>query len=283
MKLLLKRNIGISITSFVLVLVFFFAPITPYFKILKTQAVSPACEVPSLSTLLKVPVTDSAATATCDKESLWDVAIKAFLKGILSSLINSMTNWVNSGFNGSPVFVQDLKVYLEDVKNFAATEFLSSLVDSDICTFFDDFSLVFQTRPGRVDEYKNQARCTLDDLGVDMNRFFNSFEEGGWYSYEQSLYGSNNPFSLYIDTSNAMQDVIEEAATQENQRLGWASGFLSFKDSSGKTTTPGKMVESRLSTAIGTDLRQFELADEFDELFSALVNQLVSSAFAQLR
>ena len=264
---------------------FLFSPVVPFFTPNKAYALNPACEIPSLSELLKVPVTDSASTSSCDKETVfgWDSIIQAILKGILSTVIGSMTNWVNSGFNGSPVFVDDLKIYLEDMKNVAATEFLSSIVGSDICRFFDDFSLEFQTRPGRVDEYRNQARCTIDDLGIDMKRFFDSFEEGGWYSYEQSLYKSNNAFSLYIDTSNAMQDVIEEAVTQENQRLGWASGFLSFTDANGKTTLPGAVISARLGKAAGIDLEQYALADEFDELFAALINQMVGTLFTQLR
>lgn len=266
-------------------LVFLFSPIIPFSTPNKAYALNPACEVPSLSSLMKVPVTDSASTSLCDKETVggWDSIMLTITKGILSTLIGNMTKWVNSGFNGKPVFVDDLKVYLEDMKNVVGTEFLSALVGADICTFFDNFDAQFRTRPGIVDKYKAEARCTLDELGIDGKKFFDDFDEGGWYTYEQSLYGSNNPFSLYIDTSNAMEAAIEEQTKQEEQRLSWASGFLSFTDKNGKTTTPGSMISARLGTAVGTDLRQYELADEFDELVSAVFNQLVSGMFAQLK
>lgn len=285
MMSLSKHNIGICITSLVLVLVFLFSPVIPFFTPNKAYALNPACEIPSLSNLLKVPVTDSASTSSCDKETLfgWDSLGQVILKGILSTLINSMTTWVNSGFNGSPVFVDDLKVYLEDVKNVVAVEFLSQLLGADACTFFGDLNVLFGTRPGIVERFKAEARCTLDDIGVDAQRFMDDFSAGGWYAYEQSITGDNNVFALYINGQDALNKAQDEEQQQEEQRLGWASGFLSFKDANGKTTTPGSMISARLGTAVGTDLRQYELADEFDELFSALINQLVGTLFAQLR
>lgn len=285
MKSTSKYTMGIRITSFFLMLVFLFSPVIPFVTPNKAYALNPACEVPSLSSLLKVPVTDSASTSVCDKETVfgWDSLIQAVLKGVIQSLMGSLTTWVNSGFQGKPVFVQDLKVYLEDIKNVVATEFLSSLIGSDICTFFGDLSLNFQTRPGVVDQYRTQARCTLDDIGIDMQRFSEDFSEGGWYSYEQSLYNSNNAFGLYIETSNALAAAIQEEEDREKQRLNWASGFMSFKDANGNVTTPGAMISARLGEAVGSDLRQYELADEFDELFAALLNQLVSGLFQQLQ
>lgn len=264
-------------------LVFLFSPITPFFTIPKAQAISGACEIPSITELMRVPVSDRAAVGSCDKESLFDLIVQSVLKSILSMLVSSMTNWVNSGFQGKPVFVDDLKLYLEDMKNVVATEFLSQLLGADACTFFGDLRVLFQTQPGIIERYKAEARCTLDDIGIDAERFFDDFQEGGWFAYEQSVSGNNNPFALYVNGQDALHRAEEESVQQENQRLGWASGFLSFKDANGKTTTPGKMVESRLSTAVGTDLRQYELADEFNELFSALINQLVSGLFAQLK
>lgn len=283
MKSILKYNVGIRITSLVLMLVFLFSPVAPLLTVPKAQAISPACEIPSISGLMKVPVTDSAALGTCDKEDWFDLLVQAVLKGILSTLISSMTNWVNSGFNGSPVFVNDLKVYLEDVKNVVAVGFLSQLLGADACTFFGDLRVLFATRPGIVQGFTSQARCTIDDIGIDAQRFFDDFQEGGWFAYEQTVTGNNNPFALFVNGQDALHRAQNEEVKQEDQRLSWASGFLSFKDTNGKTTTPGKMIESRLSTAVGTDLRQYELADEFNELFAALINQMVSGLFTQLR
>lgn len=265
-------------------LVFLFSPIIPFSTPNKAYALNPACEIPSLSSLMKVPVTDSASTSVCDKETVfgWDSLGQAILKGALSVLMNSMTSWVNSGFNGQPVFVNDLKLYLEDAKNIVAVGFLSQLLGADACTFFD-LNALFGTRPGTVDRFRAQARCTLDDIGIDAQEFFNNFSEGGWYAYEQSVTGNNNVFSMYINGQDALHKAQNQAQKQEEQRLSWASGFLSFTDANGKTTTPGSMISARLGTAVGTDLRQYELADEFDELFTAFINQMVSGLFAQLK
>ncbi|MFH1956818.1 MAG: hypothetical protein ABIJ28_04180, partial [Patescibacteria group bacterium] len=58
----------------------------------------------------------------------------------------------------------------------------------------------------------------------------------------------------------------------------WSSSEL-CQLSGGKeqTTTPGKIIEERLSKALGMDLEVLGLADEISEILSALVNQLLSS------
>ena len=44
-----------------------------------------------------------------------------------------------------------------------------------------------------------------------------------------------------------------------------------------QNTTPGKIIESRLSDVLGQDVRTLGVADEFDEIISALINQLLTN------
>lgn len=44
-----------------------------------------------------------------------------------------------------------------------------------------------------------------------------------------------------------------------------------------QNTTPGKIIESRLADVLGQDVRTLGVADEFDEIISALINQLLTN------
>lgn len=49
-----------------------------------------------------------------------------------------------------------------------------------------------------------------------------------------------------------------------------------------KVTTPGTVINHQLNEALGSDLRRLELADEFDEVFTALIGQLINMIFSEL-
>ena len=62
-------------------------------------------------------------------------------------------------------------------------------------------------------------------------------------------------------------------------------GWLNFKKCSDpndpascKTTTPGKLIESSLNQSLGMGKQRLIMADEFDEMITAVVNNLIRVA-----
>ncbi len=63
-----------------------------------------------------------------------------------------------------------------------------------------------------------------------------------------------------------------------------STGFaddLPAEDKSCKQTTPGNVISESLNKAIGSDTEYLQLADEFDELITALINQLVKTVLSE--
>lgn len=48
-----------------------------------------------------------------------------------------------------------------------------------------------------------------------------------------------------------------------------------------KITTPGKLLQEGINTALGTEITSLQLADEFDEIFTALIGALMTRAFSK--
>ena len=98
---------------------------------------------------------------------------------------------------------------------------------------------------------------------------------------------SNNPYGAYLEAQIELDARIAKALGIQSQQLNWNSGFLSWSEcrkvhegtgkclERGPVQTPGKVIESQLEGVLGSGVRQLELADEFDELVSALFVQLL--------
>jgi len=212
-----------------------------------------------------------------------DSIANIIIKQIASLMVKSVTNWVRSGFDGSPAFVADLKLYLEDLATSMAVNFASELIGSDICSFFptgDIQALIsLSTRGTQESTFGAKARCTVDDVIADAEGFFEGIASGDWIAFESVLTdGQNNPFGLYIESQLELGRRISEEQKRESTLLDWGRGFFTFEDEFGNAITPGAMIETQLGHAMGYDLRTLELADEFDELFQALLNQLLTQA-----
>ena len=65
--------------------------------------------------------------------------------------------------------------------------------------------------------------------------------------------------------------------------MDWGRGFLSFKDpETGEITSPGTIIEKQVNQRLGSGERRLEIADEFDEIVNALINQLIKIALSEV-
>ena len=104
----------------------------------------------------------------------------------------------------------------------------------------------------------------------------------------------NNPYGAYLEAKIELDSRVARAVGIQDKQLSWNAGFLSWSDcveyetneqgqqaecmKRGSVVTPGKLIETQLSNTFGTGVRQLELADELDELVSALFTQLLKKA-----
>jgi hypothetical protein len=242
-------------------------------------------------------------------------------KIMLQQITVSVVNWINSGFNGSPAFVQNPTRFLQQTADQVAGNYIQSSALSFLCSPFQ-----LQIRIAIAQSYANRDAnsCTLTQVTNNINNFMRgSFSSsGGWPAFLSFVnVPTNNPYGAFVYGSVGLQTATTKAKDQVQTDLLQGSGFLSFQqkqncrqaatppatvgantyvskaaDGFGPSnnpkapdqplytvcdwvsTTPGKIIESSLESTFKSSLDQIGLAKSFDEIISALINQLMTRA-----
>jgi guanylate kinase len=108
-----------------------------------------------------------------------------------------------------------------------------------------------------------------------------SFSWDQWLNYSQP---QNNPMGATILAQMELDKRIAQKTNTESKLLDWGRGFLSPRDpATNKIKSPGSVVEEQINKRLGRTEDRLQMADEFDEIVSALVNQLVKIAVSEFR
>jgi len=203
---------------------------------------------------------------------------------VIESILAGTIQWVQSGFNGNPVFIDDPEQFFTDVADYELGLFLDEVSNGYLCSPWDvNIRLsVLDGYYGNGDQYRG---CRLTDVINNIDGFLEgNFEEGGWTGwYELTQKPLNNPYGSYRVLNDGLYSRIATRRGIVDAELGWSGGFLSLKNESGKTTTPGLLIQQSVSNKLNIPAERLTFADEFDELISALVNQFVTIAFEEFQ
>ncbi len=191
-----------------------------------------------------VPVLDNPANK---KEGCLDAIAYTAAKIVLAKLTKSTLNWINSGFAGSPTFVQDPGSFFESIANEQVNSFTAKIAFNPEQYPFGRFTAqnVIKGIQGQLDNNaKISSGFVLKDE-ADPNKpyearfeaFTNDFlYAGGWDGYlAVTEITQANPFDSYISAVNHTGPVVSAAISQKNPvtaivgELQQASGFLSLK------------------------------------------------------
>lgn len=143
--------------------------------------------------------------------------------------------WINSGFDGSPFYVENPGQFFTD---FASQELFG--FDATFTTntgdypfgqqitkaFYDTFSTAFEANmKNSLDNVL--AHGTKEEFEVD-------FSVGGWVGYTALMEPNNNVLGAYIESSNHMQEKLdgtkESRAIEVRRELNEGGGFLSQRE-----------------------------------------------------
>lgn len=237
------------------------------------------------------------------------------INAVLEYITQATIDWINSGFDGNPAFVEDPAKFFGDIAEAESANFLQQVVEGatgiDICQPFR-LQIVTGLAGGGGSRFANQARCTFDDMkaalgvsGVDFD--YNAYTSGNspyngslnaWWNVTQ--YDQNNSYGAY---ALAQQELQRRLSIQQNSAtldLTMGRGFLSVKsctkdstttDADGntvpvkgtcRTTTPGGVIEDQANRALGAGRERLVMADKFDQIITALVNQLIKTALSEV-
>jgi len=237
-----------------------------------------------------IPITGVQAAAQAGTSA--DSIGLTIVKQLIGQFTNSLVSWINNGFQGGPLFVTDPGQFFIGVGDRIAGHFIEGSELGFLCyPFALDIRLALNLNYSAA--FEDEIRCTLTDVIGNIEGFTEDFNQGGWGAWFSMTQNSqNNVYGAYLDASSELEIRLASALGIEGMKLDWGKGFLSFQDCEvpdpaggcleyGPVQTPGTVIEGQLEESLGTNLRQLELADEFDEIIGALVNQLLYQAITQ--
>ncbi len=215
----------------------------------------------------------------------------------LDAATDSIVTWIRNGFQGQPGFITDPEAFLTDAADQATGAFFKEFLSPEVYNFIcSPFRIDLQIGLKSTNTYAQRMRCTLSTVlanaqnGVEFGSSIRNGDWGDWMSATLSM--QNNPggaLLMSLDELSYRQDHARDTAKTESI---FNAGFLSMKECveeyadewTGETicvkytaTSPGKWVSDTLSQATGIDMQRLGVADEIDEILTALITELLKS------
>jgi hypothetical protein len=201
---------------------------------------------------------------------------------LIEQLLIATTQWVLNGYEGNPVFVDDPEQFFLDILDHEAAKSLNELTETNLCAPFS-----VNIRLGLLKDYVGGYgnACSLSEIGENFELFLDgSFGEDGWRQWFHITQNpQNNPIGSQTILFDAFYHELEQRQNAVNVELGWNNGFISKKSAfTGETLTPGSLVAEQLFGQYDSARGRITFADEFDELVSVLINEVVKVALSEV-
>ena len=170
------------------------------------------------------------------KEYVLDPLVSGLAEMMLQEMTTSVVNWINSGFEGSPSFIQNPGAFFLDIADQATGQFISGEL-AELCSPFSidiRIALSFKYRPF----VRNRYACTLGTIisntknaveNASINGFTaGDFKQGGWPAFVSlTTEPQNNVFGAYIEAESDLSFRVASKQNQQRDELNQGKGFLS--------------------------------------------------------
>lgn len=252
----------------------------------------------------------TARNAGKDNITFMGCIVNTIAKTALAQITASVVNWINSGFNGQPSFITNFQQFFANVADLAAGQFIQGSGLSFLCSAFQP-----QIKIAIAQAYANRnaaASCSLSKVVGNVTNFMNgNFASGGWGGLLSfTTVPTNNPYGAYayaqVGLANAQSQALANAKNNitpngfislqqvtcgnqtglmgaansvsgANQQAAAAGGSATLPAGcKASVTTPGTVIENSLSSTLDTPLKQLGLANDLDQIISALTTQLMT-------
>jgi hypothetical protein len=152
---------------------------------------------------------------------------------MLQRITQSTVNWINSGFHGSPLFVQNPSQFFGDIGKYEIMNLVNMTgYNSSNYPFGKAWSLNI------INQYKNASnnnmQYSLSKVMNDPTLYMNNFNTGGWNmflintQYPQNNYMGYNMLATQ-DLARRLQGTVQNNAQKVQTTLNQGMGFLSPK------------------------------------------------------
>lgn len=248
----------------------------------------------------------------------WDAVAYCIVNAMIAYIADSTIAWINTGFQGNPAFLENPDAFFKELANEEAAGFIQGLaygtLGKNICNVFkaniiltvaNQYTGGYGSQGGGYDTGGFQGSrginngyggCTFDENTLTLDRFLKGdfIQGGGWDSwYQLSQNQSNNPYDVYFNVTDKLTAGVNKAIKSTETELSWNKGFLTYKKcdnaadnsklnkSNCKSVTPGTVIEQQLNSTLDQSKNRLVMADKFDQVVSALVNQLIQTAIGK--
>jgi len=171
------------------------------------------------------------------KEIAWEVlkeVARTFAKRLLAQMTQATVNWINTGFHGSPLFLENPESFFKDIAKYEVQNFVNQIG-------YDPLHLPFGKgiALNTIDSYKRKlednAQYTLSKVINDpvlLNNYRNDFNIGGWNGFLiNTQYPQNNYIGFQMmateELARRLQGTTQNAAQKVQTVLDQGMGFLS--------------------------------------------------------
>lgn len=176
------------------------------------------------------------------KEFVLDGLAVLIVKQIIRQITASVVNWINSGFQGSPSFLQNPGSFFMDVADQITGEFISRYGGplKDLCSPFSidiRLALSLKYHPSAQKRYSctittviNNTRGAIE--GASINGFTaGDFRQGGWPTFiSMTTEPQNNPYGAYLVADSELNWRVGNAQSQQKDEISSGSGFISWRN-----------------------------------------------------
>lgn len=197
----------------------------------------PVLDIPVASTTGTTAAEQTVNTATEVKEWIFDTlaeVAKAYALKALQEITQSTVNWVNSGYAGSPLFLENPESFFKDIAKYEVRSMIDMYgYDQLRYPFGRDFAL------NTINAYRGNAASnnayTLSNYISDpavVQGYQTNFNIGGWPGFLTNfMYPQNSYLGFQMEATGELAQRVEPTGnnkiTQVQNLLQQGQGFLS--------------------------------------------------------
>ncbi len=217
---------------------------------------------------------------------------------IIRYIGDATVQWIRSGFEGNPVYVDNPEAFLKNIADVEAGAFITNVgkdIGVNLCAPFKVQVILNTLQRYSRGGYGNRATCTLSEIKNNYERFVNGdWNAGGFPGWFELIQHQNNTYGATFLTRMELARQIGARQQTQEKKLERNSGYQtitvcdktrsdgSYDPASCKDQTPAGYVKSQVEARATAPLLRLTLADEFDEIITELVNQLVKIAIDKM-
>ena len=159
--------------------------------------------------------------------------VRTLEKKLLQDLTKGMVNWINSGFHGAPLFLQNPDSFFHDIAKSEVQTMVGLIgYDPNQYPFGQSFALNIINSYKR--SFANDAAYSMNTLmsATQATNFRNNFNTGGWNGFLiNTQYPQNNYLGFNMmatdQLARQLQGTTQNAAQKVQTTLQQGNGFLS--------------------------------------------------------